>query len=35
MNWQSEHSLGSRYFGPILANSIVGRAAPLWTDEEP
>ena len=23
-----------RYFGPIPKNSVIGRALPLWTDEE-
>ena len=30
MNAQSEHSLDGRYFGPLAANAIVGRAVPLW-----
>lgn len=34
MNWQSEDSLDGRYFGQLPANTIVGRAAPLWTREE-
>jgi conjugative transfer signal peptidase TraF len=34
MNWQSEDSLDGRYFGPLRAAAIVGRADPLWTDEE-
>lgn len=34
MNWQSPNSLDGRYFGPIVITSIVGRATPLWTDEE-
>ncbi len=34
MNWQSADSLDGRYFGPLPTNSIVGRATPLWTDEE-
>jgi type IV secretory pathway protease TraF len=33
MNWQSEHSLDGRYFGPLSASTVVGRAHPLWTDE--
>ena len=33
MNRQSGNSLYGRYFGPLPANSIVGRAEPLWTDE--
>jgi conjugative transfer signal peptidase TraF len=35
MNWQSADSLDGRYFGPLPVASIVGRAAPLWTFEEP
>jgi conjugative transfer signal peptidase TraF len=35
MNWQSADSLDGRYFGPLLAASILGRAVPLWTFEEP
>lgn len=34
MNWQSPNSLDGRYFGPIAITSVVGRATPLWTDEE-
>ena len=34
MNWQSEDSLDGRYFGPLPTTTIVGRADPLWTDEE-
>jgi len=34
MNWQSEDSLDGRYFGPLPAITIVGRADPLWTHEE-
>jgi conjugative transfer signal peptidase TraF len=34
MNWQSKDSLDGRYFGPLPIASIVGRAEPLWTDEE-
>lgn len=34
MNWWVEDSLDGRYFGPLPATSIVGRAIPLWTDEE-
>ena len=33
MNWQSENSLDGRYFGPLPASTIVGRADPLWTEE--
>jgi len=31
MNWQSEDSFDGRYFGPLPASTIVGRADPLWT----
>ena len=34
MNWQSADSLDGRYFGALPASAIVGRAEPLWTDEE-
>jgi type IV secretory pathway protease TraF len=34
MNWQSKDSLDGRYFGPIPASSIIGRALPIWTDED-
>jgi conjugative transfer signal peptidase TraF len=34
MNWQSEDSLDGRYFGPIPTSSIIGRALPIWTDED-
>lgn len=34
MNRQVRDSLDSRYFGPIPASSVIGRAIPLWTDEE-
>lgn len=33
MNWQSENSLDGRYFGPLPASTIVGRADSLWTEE--
>ncbi len=35
MNWQSDDSLDGRYFGPVPVASILGRAVPLWTFEEP
>jgi conjugative transfer signal peptidase TraF len=35
MNWQSDDSLDGRYFGPLPAASIFGRAVPLWTFAEP
>lgn len=34
MNWQSNDSLDGRYFGPLPSTSIIGRAVPVWTDEE-
>jgi conjugative transfer signal peptidase TraF len=34
MNWQSEDSFDGRYFGPLPASTIAGRADPLWTREE-
>lgn len=34
MNWEVPDSLDGRYFGPIPASSVIGRALPLWTDEE-
>ncbi len=27
-------SLDGRYFGPIPTSSIIGRAMPVWTDED-
>jgi len=34
MNWQSANSLDGRYFGVLPATAILGRAEPLWTNEE-
>ena len=34
MNWRSEDSLDSRYFGLLAATTIIGRADPLWIPEE-
>jgi conjugative transfer signal peptidase TraF len=34
MNRRSADSLDGRYFGPLQAASVVGRAVPLWTREE-
>ena len=31
LNRQSADSLDGRYFGPLPASSVVGRAIPLWT----
>jgi conjugative transfer signal peptidase TraF len=34
MNWSVRDSLDGRYFGPISTGSIIGRAMPVWTDED-
>jgi conjugative transfer signal peptidase TraF len=34
MNGRSENSLDGRYFGPLPATTIVGRADPLWTKQK-
>ena len=34
MNWQVRDSLDGRYFGPLPASSVIGRATPLYTDED-
>ena len=34
MNWQSGDSLDGRYFGSLPTTTVVGRADPLWTDQE-
>lgn len=34
MNWSVRDSLDGRYFGPLPASAVIGRALPLWTDEE-
>ena len=34
MNWQSTDSLDGRYFGPLPASAVIGRAVPVWTDGE-
>ena len=33
MNWQSADSLDGRYFGPLPAGAVIGKAMPLYTDE--
>ncbi len=33
MNWQSADSLDGRYFGPIQASAVIGRAHPVWIEE--
>jgi conjugative transfer signal peptidase TraF len=34
MNWQSGDSLDGRYFGPLPASAVIGRAVAVWTAEE-
>lgn len=34
MNWAAPDSMDGRYFGPLSTNTIIGRAIPLWTDED-
>ena len=34
MNWQVRDSLDGRYFGPLPASAVIGRATPLYTDED-
>lgn len=34
LNWDEPGSLDGRYFGPLPSSAIVGRATPVWTDEE-
>lgn len=34
MNWQVGDSLDGRYFGPLPASAVIGRATPLYTDED-
>ncbi len=34
MNWQSADSFDGRYFGPIPASAVIGKAVPVWTDKE-
>ncbi|CAH1653267.1 Peptidase [Hyphomicrobiales bacterium] len=34
MNWDSPDSFDSRYFGSLPLITVVGRAIPLWTDED-
>jgi conjugative transfer signal peptidase TraF len=34
MNWQVRDSLDGRYFGALPAAAVIGRAIPLYTDED-
>lgn len=34
LNRQVPDSLDGRYFGPLPASSVIGRAVPLWTHED-
>jgi conjugative transfer signal peptidase TraF len=34
MNWSVRDSLDGRYFGPLPTSTVIGRATPLWTDEQ-
>ena len=34
MNWQSTDSFDGRYFGPLPASAVIGRAVPVWTKGE-
>ncbi len=34
MNWEVADSLDGRYFGPLPASAVIGRAIPLYTDED-
>jgi conjugative transfer signal peptidase TraF len=34
MNWSVRDSLDGRYFGPLPTSTVIGRAIPLWTDEQ-
>lgn len=35
MNWESPDSFDGRYFGPLPLSTVVGRAIPLWTTDDP
>jgi conjugative transfer signal peptidase TraF len=34
MNWEVRDSLDGRYFGPLPSAAVIGRAIPLYTDED-
>lgn len=35
MNWDSVDSFDSRYFGPLPLTTVVDRALPVWTTDDP
>jgi len=35
MNWDSPDSFDGRYFGPLPLSTVVGRAVPVWTTDDP
>ena len=35
MNWDSPDSFDGRYFGPLPITTVIGRAIPIWTTDDP
>ncbi len=35
MNWDSPDSFDGRYFGPLPITTVIGRAIPIWTIDDP